>query len=170
MLYEYEDKLDGDFVFWSNSCGDLHHNGEYDIDKVEDLPKELQRAYNELWCEGVYGLRCYLVEFNGKYGISFEAGYGEGFADDLGITYEGFVKTVRGKAVACSNEYPEYDVIFGKDTEEWSDGSVDSVVMIIMPWDISKEKFDEVGRYFESMCYAPYDEPHQHNAVEAEKD
>jgi len=94
MLYEYKDKLGGNFVYWSNSCGDLHHNGEYDIDKVEDLPKELRRAYNELWCDGVYGLRCYLVEFNGKYGIAFEAGYSEGYADDLGITYEGLVNDV----------------------------------------------------------------------------
>lgn len=153
MLYEYKNELGGDFVYWSNSCGDLHHNGEYDIDKVEDLPKELQRAFNELWCEGVYGVRCYLVEFNGHYGIGLEAGYDKCYADDIGMKYERLIEIAKEKAVECSNKYPEYDVIFGEETEKWSDGSVDSIVMIVMPWDISEEKFDEVGKYLEAMCY-----------------
>lgn len=153
MLYEFKNEIGGNFVYWSNGCGDLHHNGEYTIHNVEDLPKELQRAFIELWSEGIYGVRCYLVEFNGKYGIAFEAGYDKYYADDLEISYEQLVRIAREKSVECSNKYPEYDVIFGEDTEEWSDGSTDSIVMIIMPWDISERKFDEVGKYLETMCY-----------------
>lgn len=154
MLNVFKNELGGNFVYWSNSCGDLHHNGEYDIERVEDLPKELQRAFNELWCDGVYRVRCYLVEFNGKYGIAFEAGYDKGYAEDLEMTYENLINIAKEKAVECSKKYPEYDVIFGKETEKWSDGSTDSIVMIVMPWDISNEKFDEVGKYLETMCYA----------------
>lgn len=153
MLYEFKNELGGNFVYWSNSCGDLHHNGEYDIENIEDLPKELQRAFTELWSDGVYRVRCYLVEFNGKYGISFEAEYDKGYADDVEITYDELVKIAREKAIECSKKYPEYDVIFGKDAVERSDGSKDTVVVIVMPWDISKEKLNDVGKYFESMCY-----------------
>ena len=153
MLYKFKDELSKDFVYWSNSCGDLHHNGEYDIENVDDLPKELQRAFDELWSEGIYGVRCYLVEFAGKYGIAFEAGYDKGYAEDINLTYEQLINAAREKAVECAKKYPEYDVIFGEDVEPWSDGTTDSIVMIIMPWDINEETLDEVGRYFESMCY-----------------
>lgn len=153
MLYEFKNELGGNFVYWSNSCGDLHHNGEYDIEKVENLPKELQRAFNELWCEGIYGVSCYLVEFNGKYGIAFEAGYDKDYANDSNMTYENLIQIAREKAIECSKKYPNYDVLFGEDTKKWSDGSTDSIVMIIMPWNIVEKEFDEVGRYFETMCY-----------------
>ena len=43
--YEIREKL----IYWSNSCGDLHHNGEYDIEDESGLPKELQRVLNDLW-------------------------------------------------------------------------------------------------------------------------
>lgn len=154
MLYEFKNEIGGNFVYWSNSCGDLHHNGEYDIEKVEGLPRELQRAFNELWCEGIYGVRCYLVEFNGEYGIAFEAGYDKCYADYLEIELEELVKIAKEKANECSNRYSEYDVIFGKYTEERSDRTTEAIIMIVMPWDVNYESFDEVGKYFEAMCYA----------------
>ena len=51
-MKEYKEFKDRDemykvITFWSNCCGDLHHNGEYDVSE-EQLPEELQRAYREL--------------------------------------------------------------------------------------------------------------------------
>lgn len=49
-FYEFNDEveLSRHLTYCSNACGDLHHNGEYDIDDISELPEELQRAYDEL--------------------------------------------------------------------------------------------------------------------------
>lgn len=154
MFYIDKYEVNENFVYWSNSCGDLHHNGEYDIDNVADLPIELQRAYNELFSEGIYGVRVYLSEFNGKYGISFEASYDDCYASDLNIAYKELVEIAKRKAIECSEKYPEFDVLFGEDNITFSDGSSETGITIFMPWDITEEKFDEVGKYFEAMCYS----------------
>ena len=44
-------------------------------------------------------------------------------------------------------------MLFGKDWITFSDGSCETGLAIFVPWDISAEKFDEVGRWFESMVY-----------------
>ena len=152
MLYEFKDELGGDFVYWSNCTGDLHHNCEYWIDNVEELPSELQKAYNELWSEE-YWVNCYIVEFNGKYGVALEAEYDKHFAEDEGVSYGALLNIAKNKAAECADKYQDYDVIFGKDTREWSDGSINSIVSIIVPWDTSVEKFEEVAEWFDSMCY-----------------
>ena len=152
MLYEFKDELGGNFVYWCNATGDLHHNAEYWIDDVEELPTELQRAYNELRSEN-YWANQYIVEFNGKYGVALIAEYDKYFAEDLGISYEELVGFAKEKAIECASRYPEYDVIFGEDTQEWSDGQVDSIVSIIVPWDTTEKKLKEVAEWFDSMCY-----------------
>ena len=151
MLYEFNDKLEN-FVYWCNNAGDLHHNAEYWIDDVEDLPKELQVAYNELWSDS-YWASCYIAEFNDKYGIVLEAEYSSYFAKELKVSRKELDNMVKDKAVELTNKYSEYDVIFGEDTIKWSDGEVNSAMIIFMPWNISKEKFFEVQEYFDSMCY-----------------
>lgn len=152
MLHEFKNEVGGNFVYWSNCTGDLHHNAEYWIDDVVKLPKELQRAYNELWSEQ-YWANCYIVEFNGKYGVALEAEYDAEFASDKGISYEELLSVAKSKAAECADKYSECDVIFGEDTMKWSDGSVDSIVSIIVPWDASVEKFDEIANWLDSMCY-----------------
>ena len=151
MLYKFNDKLEN-FVYWCNNAGDLHHNAEYWIDEVEDLPKELQVAYNELWSDS-YWASCYIAEFNGKYGIALEAEYSSYFAEELEVSRQELDNMVEDKAIELADKYSEYDVIFGKDTIKWSDGEVNSAMLIFMPWNTSKEKFLEVQEYFDSMCY-----------------
>lgn len=152
MLYEFENELGGDFVYWSNCTGDLHHNCEYWIDNVEELPSELQKAYNELWSEE-YWVNCYIVEFNGKYGVALEAEYDRYFADDLGITYDALIEAAKDKTIGYADKYQQYDVIFGNDTMEWSDGTTNSIVSVIVPWDTCKNEFDDVAKYLDSTCY-----------------
>lgn len=138
MLYKCKNELCGNFVFWSNCCGDLHHNGEYQINSVEELPKELQRAYKELWAE-TYGVHCYLVEFKGRYGIAFEVEYDDNFACDLGISYEEAVGLAEDMAKNLALHYPYYDVIFGEDVLLWSNGSRSTTVLVVTPWTTSKK-------------------------------
>lgn len=151
MLYEFKDNLEN-FVYWCNCTGDLHHNAEYWIDDVDDLPKELQSAYNELWSD-CYWANCYIAEFNGEYGIALESEYDSYFAEELKVSRHELDNMVKDKAVELTNKYSEYDVIFGEDAIKWSNGEVNSAMIIFMPWNISKEKFLEVQEYFDSMCY-----------------
>lgn len=72
-MKEYKEFKDQDemykvITFWSNCCGDLHHNGEYNVSE-EQLPEELQRAYRELWEEG-NGCLEYLLEYGGRYYVT----------------------------------------------------------------------------------------------------
>ncbi|QRT49924.1 hypothetical protein NQ556_07320 [Coprococcus comes ATCC 27758] len=149
MFYKYESTLDNDLIFWSNATADLRHNGEIGED---DLPDELLHALNELWTDG-HLVSCYLVELKGRYGIALESIYDRDFAESLGITYGELVKRVEKKANYISREYPEFDTLFGKDTQSWSDGGVDSQLLVIVPWDESKETFESVAKWLDSIVY-----------------
>ena len=63
------------------------------------------------------------------------------------------VKRVEKKANYISREYPEFDTLFGKDTQSWSDGSVNSQLLVIVPWDESKETFESVAKWLDSIVY-----------------
>lgn len=85
-MKEYKEFKDQDemykvITFWSNCCGDLHHNGEYDVSE-EQLPEELQRAYRELWEEG-NGCLEYLLEYGGRYYVALSAEFDGDYADML---------------------------------------------------------------------------------------
>ena len=69
-VFESEKELNKHLKYWSNACGELHHQGEYDLTNISELPEELQRAYENLWEEG-NGCLEYLVEYDGKYYIAY---------------------------------------------------------------------------------------------------
>lgn len=68
MVHIYSEKdverFNEEVVFFCNGCGELHYNGQYDLEE-EQLPEELKRAYRKLWSEGT-GSYCYLCQFRGK--------------------------------------------------------------------------------------------------------
>ena len=121
MFYKYESTLDNDLIFWSNATADLWHKGEIG---ESDLPDELLHALNELWTDS-HLVCCYLVEFKGRYGIALESIYDRDFAESLGVTYSELLKRVEKKANYISKECPQFDTLFGKDTQSWSNGGVD---------------------------------------------
>ena len=84
-------------VFWSNCCGDLHYNGEYDVEE-EQLPKELQRAYHELWEEG-NGCLEYLLEYDGKYYVALSAEADSDYANTLGLSMDELYAMVKYNAL-----------------------------------------------------------------------
>lgn len=132
------------YLYWSNSCGDLHHHAEYDI-TFDELPAPLQRVATDLFCEGQFYMRCYLTEFQGEYGISLEAEYDTEYARDLGTSYEKLTEVGRKKAAILAEEFPEYKVMFGYDTMQWESGERTSQLVIFLPADISAEEYKRVG-------------------------
>lgn len=149
MLHSYENGFGNDLVFWSNATGDLHHGDQID---EGDLPVELQRAFNELWSDG-YLTCCYLVEFKGHYGVMLEAVYDSGHADGIGITRSELLNRVERKCEYVSKEYPAYEVVFGKDTLRWSDGEVDSQLLVFIPWDASRDAFGSLADWLDATVY-----------------
>ena len=63
------------------------------------------------------------------------------------------VKRVEKKANYISKECPQFDTLFGKDTQSWSNGGVDSQLLVIVPWDESRETFESVAKWLDSIVY-----------------
>lgn len=137
--------------YYSNSCGEFFNKGK-ELE-LEELPKKLQEAFTNLYEENKFGLNCYLVKFKGTYGISLSAGYDECYAKDLGITFFRLNEIAREKAKELAGRYKEYPVVYGEKAVAWSDGKCDTIVDIIVPWNISKEMYEEIGNWFSAMCY-----------------
>jgi hypothetical protein len=140
------------YHYWSNSCGETHHWGEYDI-TPDELPKELKRVFDELHNENDFGLNCYLTEYDSEYGISLEAVYDKFYANSIHVSYEKLLQTAMIKADLLAAKFPQYKILFGKDTQKWSDGYQESQLVIFMPWNISKENYNMVGTIVEAIAY-----------------
>jgi hypothetical protein len=139
------------YHYWSNSCGETHHWGEYDI-TPDELPPQLKRVFEDLFWENKFGLNLYLAEVGGKYGISLEANY-----DSNEITEEGYEAVLhRAKKLAkrLASGFPKAQVFFGKNSYKWSDGSKESIVAVFLPWDTTLADFEEVGEAFGKLAYA----------------
>jgi hypothetical protein len=140
------------YKYWSNSLGETHHWGEYDI-TPEELPKELKRVYDELYYKDRSGVSQYLAEYDGEYGISLEADYDIDYANDMCISYDELIKAAMIKADLIATKFPQYKVFFGKDFYKWSDDSKESVLGIFMPWNTSIEDYKMVGTVVECVVY-----------------
>lgn len=158
MLHIYKDELPESWSFWSNCTGDLHHDGIWLTDEngfpdnVAALPVELQRAYEDLWTDGQWA-SCYLVEFDDRYFVGLQAEYDPCFAEDKGLSYDQLIERARLKANVLAAKLSNCEVVFGRDTEHWLYGEVESELYVLLPWDTSQEDFASISEYFDSMCY-----------------
>ena len=118
-FYEFDDgvKLYNRLKFWSNAAGELHHYGQYDLNDASELPKELQRAYDELWN---VGSRCleYLVEFDEKYYVALISEFCRFFAEDEKISMEELYKLAKQNALELYHQdlFKDTILIIGKET------------------------------------------------------
>ena len=149
MLYEFSDNIPDIMCYWSNSLAELSG------DIVEDdLPTELKRVLGDLWTDA-YVVRCYLFEFYGRYGVALEAEYEADYARDLGISPDTLEDYAHSIARAIADRYSKYDVVFCDKLNMWGGNTDDndSLVTVFMPWDIDKEEFVSVAKWFEGNCY-----------------
>lgn len=100
LFYEFDNRTElyNRLKFWSNAAGELHHYGQYDLNDASELPKELQRAYDELWNTGDRCLE-YLVEFDGKYYVALICEFCKFFADDEKISMGELYKLAKQNAL-----------------------------------------------------------------------
>ena len=118
-FYEFDDgvELYNRLKFWSNAAGELHHYGQYDLNDASELPKELQRAYDELWNVGDRCLE-YLVEFDGKYYVALISEFCRFFAEDEKISMEELYKLAKQNALELYHQdlFKDTILIIGKET------------------------------------------------------
>ncbi len=110
-------ELNKHLKYWSNACGELHHHGEYDIQNIIELPKELQRAYKELWKEGC-GCHEYLVEYDGSYYIALVSEFDDTFADDVNLSMDELYEIGKRNALKLYEEdlFKNTVLVIGKET------------------------------------------------------
>lgn len=141
--YEFDNgfALNRHLKYWSNACGELHHHGEYDIQDVAELPKELQRAYYELWEEG-NGCYEYLTEYDGKYYIALVSEFNDRFANYRNLSMEKSYEVAKKNALKLYNSklFKNTILVIGKETgcEECHE------IIFLVPATESKNVYDEI--------------------------
>lgn len=119
LFYEFDNRTElyNRLKFWSNAAGELHHYGQYDLNDASELPKELQRAYDELWNTGDRCLE-YLVEFDGKYYVALICEFCKFFADDEKISMGELYKLAKQNALGLYHQdlFKDTILIMGKET------------------------------------------------------
>lgn len=138
-----------DLKYWCNGCGELHHFGEFDITE-DDLPKDLQRAYNELWTDGTRSY-CYLVTYQDKNYIALINGYDADCADVLSVSMDelyDFGKKIAEK-VAVSKIFENAQIVFA---EMMNFNDAHELIVLIDPYE-SKENFVKMAKYLEENAY-----------------
>lgn len=138
-----------DLKYWSNSCGELHYHGEYDL-KEKDLPKELLRAYNELWSDGT-GSLCYLVEYKGEYRIALINGFDEIYAEDINSTMDILYQHMKTKAEKFSamGEFKNTQIIIAENAGCYEYYEF----VVLLSCDTKKEIFDKIASILYEEVY-----------------
>lgn len=149
---EYNEKL----TYWSNACGDLHHDGKWIEEK--DLPPVLQDVYKRLWEEG-NGSYCYLAEYDGELGIALINEYHE--YTELGEVGEkcNYQMAVRnGKRLEAENLPVE--VFIGKEMGFPGETPIDVIgednateLVAFMRADVSTEDYRKVADWLLENAY-----------------
>ena len=144
MYFEFENKVNS-LNYYSNSCGELHYNGDFSINE-NDLPNELKIAFDKLWSDD-YGFNCYLTQFNNQYGIMLTAEYSTFDAKDFKIDYYIMLGKLQAFAKQLAYNLFNFDVIFCMDIEKYSEEDKESDIMVFIPYNIEKFELLKIVNY-----------------------
>ena len=149
IVYEEREKMLEDLKYWSNSLGELHHRGEYDIEE-SGLPEELRRAYRTLWTADS-GFLCYLAEYMGMYGIALINEFSGEYADSHFFTMDELFCKLKKKAEELWNvkSFQSVAAILGRcsgfdDCHEF---------IIFFPADTEQEMFNRAADFMYENVY-----------------
>ena len=136
--------------YWSNSLGELHHHGDYEISEYE-LPVELRRVYTDLDIFERYSSRCYLVETAGGYGIALINEYDEDFANDCNISMAELFNTVIKDVndISLLSCFNKAEIYIGENM------GVDESheLAVVFPANISQTEYDTAAKMLDNIAY-----------------
>ncbi len=159
MIYyikEMEEDFLNDFIYWSDSHGQFEKDGN-DLN-YDELPEDLRCTYTELWGERKDGLKCFLAEFKGKYGIALAADYSRSSQTRNLDMAKRVAKTLDEKKTV-----DKATVILAYDLGQPYEGGAATSVILFLPSETSKKNFDREAETFSEMAYkadkqSPYKE------------
>lgn len=156
-IYTDANELAKDFSYWSNACGDLHHNGEF-IDETS-LPPVLKDAYNNLYSEGD-GSYNYLCEYKGKYGIAKINEYHEYTEDGMPDEPDNFDYALHVAEMLEKTDFPIDAIFINKEmgfpgtTPDGTEGDyATELVVFIDPQNISVTQYNELAKWLYANAY-----------------
>lgn len=140
----------GSLNYWSNALGELHHHGEYDIEKGE-LPAALSRVYDELFFDGDFGSLRYLVETQNGFGIALVNEYDECYADDCNVSMDTLFRSAIKDAdvISTQPEFETAEILLGE--RMGFDNS--HILVVVLPADISVEAFRCAAGKLDELVY-----------------
>lgn len=136
---EYE--LNKHLKYWSNACGDLHENGERDLNSPDELPKPLKRAYEELWQEG-NGCLEYLVEYDKEYYVALVSEFDMDFGDDHYLSMNELYTTVKENAKELHRQDLFKNTVLITGNRTGVNGCHE--IMFLVPASEQKETYDRI--------------------------
>ena len=144
--------------YWSNSIGELHRHGKYDISE-DDLPDPLKEVYQEYDLFERYKSRSYLVETENGYGIALINEYDECFADDCKLTMDQlfFSAMVDAATIRSHSEFDTASIFLG----EYLGFDSCHELAVVFPADISQESFERAAKLLDHIAYKSAHELHQ---------
>ncbi len=150
MIYyikEMEEDFLNDFIYWSDNHGQFEKDGK-DLN-YDELPKDLQSVYSELWEENKDGLACRLAQYKGEYGIALVADYSRSSQTrDLDMAKR-VAKTLEEKKTPAKSV-----VILAYDLGSVSENSEPTTnVILFLPSSVSKKTFTANAQTFGEMAY-----------------
>lgn len=162
-IYTSKEEYFKDLKYWSNCTGDLFNpygnpaEGE-DAEwiELENLPRELSRAYEELWSEGT-GSYCYLCEYKGAYGIALVNEYheltDEGNAGERN-NFTRAVSVMKGIEDLAFRHECISDVFIGKQIGfEDNPGDPATELVVFLAADTSCGEFKDIAEYLYEHVY-----------------
>lgn len=136
--------------FWSNACGDLFENGR-DISE-EELPKELQTAYQKLLNENS-GSYEYLVKYHGRYWVALCNEFHEQLAEDIGVTMDEMYDLMKSN-LQNIHKHPAFKdtvLLFGKETG--FEACHEAFVLVPTNFANKINQYREIERILYDNCY-----------------
>lgn len=156
-IYTNREEYENDFTYWSNACGDLHHDGKW-IDESA-LPETLKDAYNRLYDEG-NGSYNYLCEYRGKFGIAMINEYHEFTEYGEEGEKNNYEQATKVAEIIEKKDFPIEAIFIGKEmgfpgtTPDNTEGDYATELVVFMqPDKVTREQYDEIAGFLWDNAY-----------------
>ena len=141
------------FEYWSNSCGDVYHDGAFLAE--DDLPKELLVALEELWNDDSGSME-FLSEYQGEKYVALLNEFHDDCADKYDLTMDEIYKVMKAhlKKIYSSPEFDHTLLMFGKNTGY--DGCHEAIILVPASFANSaegKKAFRKIENIIYDTCY-----------------
>lgn len=141
------------FEYWSNSCGDVYHDGEFLAE--DDLPKELLVALEELLNDDSGSME-FLSEYQGEKYVAVLNEFHDDCADKYDLTMDEIYQVMKAhfEKIYSSPEFDHTLLMFGKNTG--FDGCHEAIILVPASFANSEEgkrAFRKIEDIIYDTCY-----------------